>query len=218
MTDQRTSSLGMLLAYFLRQPSARMMLATLPLAVGARLAVGGWSPWDGVVAATVLALWPIHEWVLHVFVLHAKPLKLFGRSFELKTVSGHAAHHADPLDWKLSFIEPRVMVIAGAMYITAWLLLAPTLALGLTGLTTTTLLAIMYEWTHFMIHTDYKPRTRLYRRLWISHRRHHFKNENYWYGVTMLSGDWLLRTQPDPADVETSPTCRTLGMDPEPVS
>ena len=38
----------------------------------------------------------------------------------------------------------------------------------------------------------------------------HFKNENYWFGVTRLRGDRLLRTGPDPATVELSPTCREL--------
>jgi len=163
-------------------------------------------------------LWPLHEWALHVYVLHARPLRLFGRTLEPKRFTGHAAHHEDPLAWKESFIDPRVMVGAGLAYIALWLLLAPTLALGLTGLSTTLGLTILYEWTHFLIHTDYRPRTRAFRRLWVSHRMHHFKNENYWYGVTMLSGDWLLGTGPDPAEVATSQTCRTLGLEADPAT
>ncbi|MDX2168661.1 MAG: fatty acid hydroxylase family protein, partial [Deltaproteobacteria bacterium] len=50
-----------------------------------------------------------------------------------------------------------------------------------------------------------------YQRLWRNHRLHHFKNEHYWFGVTMLSGDRLLRTAPAVKDVETSPTARNLG-------
>ncbi|MFU8803704.1 MAG: sterol desaturase family protein [Bradymonadaceae bacterium] len=74
-------------------------------------------------------------------------------------------------------------------------------------------LSLIYEWTHFLVHTNDRPKTAFYRRLWQSHRLHHFKNENYRYGVSMLSGDRLLGTQPDHHEVETSPTCRTLGRE-----
>jgi sterol desaturase/sphingolipid hydroxylase (fatty acid hydroxylase superfamily) len=74
-------------------------------------------------------------------------------------------------------------------------------------------LALNYEWVHFLIHTAYVPRTRFYRRLWRNHRLHHYKNEHYWYGVTMLSGDRLLQTLPI-ADVPRSETCRMLARSP----
>ncbi len=41
-----------------------------------------------------------------------------------------------------------------------------------------------YEWTHFLIHTAYRPSSRFYRAAWRSHRLHHFKNERFWHGVT----------------------------------
>jgi sterol desaturase/sphingolipid hydroxylase (fatty acid hydroxylase superfamily) len=69
----------------------------------------------------------------------------------------------------------------------------------------------VYEWTHFLIHSRYKPKTRVYRYIWRAHRLHHYKNENYWYGVTMHLADHVLGTFPDKAEVETSETCRTLG-------
>ena len=62
-----------------------------------------------------------------------------------------------------------------------------------------------------MVHTRYRPRSWLYDRMWRNHRLHHFMNEHYWYGVTMLSGDRLLSTGPDRKSVEPSLTCRTLG-------
>ena len=49
-----------------------------------------------------------------------------------------------------------------------------------------------------------------YQRLRDNHRRHHFKNEHYWFGVTMLGGDQLLQTAPAVAAVATSPTARDL--------
>ena len=65
---------------------------------------------------------------------------------------------------------------------------------------------------HYLVHTRYTPRSARYQRLWRNHRLHHFKNEHYWFGVTMLSADRLLRTAPDPESVERSETARTLGV------
>jgi hypothetical protein len=57
-------------------------------------------------------------------------------------------------------------------------------------------------------------RARCYQRLVKNHRRHHFKNERYWFGVTMLGGDRLLGTAPAAEAVATSPTARSLGAPP----
>ena len=87
----------------------------------------------------------------------------------------------------------------------------PRLGLGLTFLMTVATLGLCYEWTHFLIHTDYKPRHALYRAIWRNHRHHHYKNEHYWFTVTSSgTADRLLGTHPDPATVPTSPTARHL--------
>jgi hypothetical protein len=65
-----------------------------------------------------------------------------------------------------------------------------------------------------MIHTRYRPRIGYYQRLARNHLLHHFRNEHYWFGVTMLQGDHLLRTAPDPQQVATSRTALTLAAEP----
>ena len=52
---------------------------------------------------------------------------------------------------------------------------------------------------------------RLFRAIWRAHRLHHFKNEEYWFGVTNPAADMVLRTYPDPGTVPTSPTARDLA-------
>ncbi|MGH3889952.1 MAG: sterol desaturase family protein, partial [Rhodococcus qingshengii] len=96
--------------------------------------------------------------------------------------------------------------------LTAVALLAfPRVELGLTFLTCISLLGLGYEWTHFLIHSDYKPKTALYRSVWRNHRNHHFKNEHYWFTVTTAgTADRVLGTYPDPKSVETSPTAKNL--------
>ena len=69
-----------------------------------------------------------------------------------------------------------------------------------------------YEWVHLLVHTRYRPRSRYYRRLARNHRLHHYRNEDYWLGVTSNLGDRLLRTYPThKTDVPLSPTARTLA-------
>jgi hypothetical protein len=68
-----------------------------------------------------------------------------------------------------------------------------------------------YEWTHYLLHSDYRPRSRWYRSVWRNHRLHHYKNEHYWFTVTTAAtADRLFGTYPDPATVPTSPTVRDL--------
>jgi hypothetical protein len=68
----------------------------------------------------------------------------------------------------------------------------------------------IYEWTHFLIHTAHRPKSRFYKAIWRNHRLHHFKNEHYWHGITSTVADRVLRTSPDQKDVPRSHTARSL--------
>jgi hypothetical protein len=69
----------------------------------------------------------------------------------------------------------------------------------------------LYEWTHFVIHTAYRPRSRYYRSVWRNHRLHHFKNEHFWHGITQTVSDRVLGTLPDQREVPKSETARVLN-------
>ena len=85
------------------------------------------------------------------------------------------------------------------------------LATGLTFLVALSAIGFIYEWMHYLIHSDYRPVTSVYRAVWRNHRLHHYKNENYWFTVTTAgTSDRLLGTYPDPATVGSSPTARDL--------
>lgn len=198
------------LARFLREPSPRILVAASAATLALRVLLGDFGLWDGIVVAAIVLLWPLQEWLLHVYVLHARPFRLFGRTVDLRAGTGHREHHESPLDPDEAFMPPRVLLSYLGFHVAFWLVAMPTWRLGLTGLATMAVLGTAYEWVHFLIHTDYRPRSRWYARIWRSHRLHHFKNEGYWFGVTMLGGDRLMGTRPDPARVATSATCRTL--------
>ena len=83
---------------------------------------------------------------------------------------------------------------------------------GVTGLVSGYGMLLTYEWTHHLIHSSYRPKGRYYRSIWRSHRLHHYRNEQYWFGVTVNLADHVLRTFPARDEVPASPTARTLGV------
>jgi hypothetical protein len=90
-------------------------------------------------------------------------------------------------------------------------LVFPRLGTAFTVLISAAIIGLLYEWTHYLIHSDYRPRSRAYRALWRNHRLHHYKNEHYWFTITTAgTADRVLRTYPDPQEVETSSTVRDL--------
>ena len=204
------------LPVFLRHPSPRILLTALALALALRVAVGGWSWRDLLPPALLLALWPLQEWLIHVVILHWKPRRLFGRSWDFAVPRKHRAHHAAPTDLALVFVPLHSYVYTLPLLALLGFVLAPGTELALTGIAAYLALSLHYEWVHFLVHTRWIPKTRAYRALWLNHRLHHYKNEHYWFGVTRLRADQLLRTQPERDAVPTSPTCRTLGVLPEP--
>lgn len=178
----------------------------------ARLWVGGWSWWDLGVAALIVGFWPLQEWLIHVFVLHFKPANIFGRTVDMHVAKKHRVHHQRPWLLEHVFIPLRSLLVGLPIGLGLWFLVAPSLEVAIMAVAVYATFGLTYEWTHYLVHTNYKPQTKFYRRLWQNHRLHHFKNEQYWYGVSMLSGDRLLGTAPDFKQVESSETCRTLGI------
>ncbi len=198
------------LRYFVRRGSPRLLIAATVLAVGARLTLGGWSWWDVAPVAVLAAIWPVQEWLIHVYILHFKPFELRGRKIDFRVPRKHRQHHRDPGNLEILFIPLHTFTYTLPLTVLIWFAVTPTAQLALTGLSVNFLFSLNYEWIHFLVHTRVVPKSRAYRRLWKSHRLHHFKNEHYWMGVSRLGGDWLLGTTPDPGRVPTSPTCRTL--------
>ena len=205
--------LGDALALFVRYPSPWLIFLTACGMTTWRLWLGGFGMVDAAIAAGIIAFWPILEWLIHVFILHFKPFNLGKVRVDLHLASEHRDHHERPWVLPKVFVPIRAVVLgifAGLpLFLWAWSTALP-LAWGLTAVSVFFVFGTLYEWTHFLVHTSYKPRGRFYKRLWRNHRLHHFKNENYWYGVTRLEGDVVLGTSPDPKDVEKSPTARSI--------
>jgi hypothetical protein len=196
---------------FWKHPSPWMLGAMLVAALIARGIVGDWQIADVLVLVAMLALFPFFEWIIHVFVLHWRPKRLGRLTIDSLLARVHRAHHVEPRSVPLIFIPTKSLLWVIPLTVAIAVFAFPRLPMGLTYLAFTPMLGLAYEWSHYLIHTDYKPKTRVYRAIWRNHRQHHFKNEHYWFTVTSSgTADRVLGTYPDQATVATSPTAKNL--------
>lgn len=209
--DRRGFSLAAAAREFARHPSPWMIGATLLVALTARFLVGDWQFTDAVVPLAMLAVFPFFEWIVHVFVLHWRPRRLGKITIDSLLARKHREHHVDPRDVPLIFIPWRALLWVLPVAVAIALLAFPRTGLGLTYLAFIATLGLGYEWCHYLIHSEYKPKSALYRSIWMNHRQHHYKNEHYWFTVTSSgTADRVLGTYPEPGSIAASPTAKNL--------
>jgi hypothetical protein len=188
-----------------------MIGATLLVALTLRMIVGDWQYTDAVVPVAMLAVFPFFEWIVHVFVLHWRPRRVGPVTIDSLLARKHREHHVDPREVPLIFIPWPALLWVLPVAVAIAVLAFPRAGLALTYLVFVSVIGLCYEWCHYLIHSDYKPKTAAYRAIWKNHRQHHFKNEHYWFTVTSSgTADRVLRTYPDGATVATSPTAKNL--------
>lgn len=208
---RRRTSLRETFVEFLRHPSPWILAGAFVGFLAWRVALGEWRLSDLWAPVAFVVAFPVFEWLVHVFVLHWRPRRVAGLMLDYELARDHRRHHADPRDVPLVFIPWRSLVLVVASFLGLALLVFPRLSQAVTFLVTVSVVGLVYEWTHYLIHSDYKPRTRLYKAVWRNHRLHHYKNENYWFTVTTSgTADRLFGTHPSQASVPTSPTAKNL--------
>jgi fatty acid hydroxylase family protein len=196
---------------FWKHPSPWMLGVMLVAALIARVIVGDWQFTDVFVPLVMLALFPFFEWIIHVFILHWRPKRLGRLTIDSLLAKEHRAHHVEPRSIPLIFIPAKSLLWVIPLTVGIAVFAFPRLPMGLTYLVLISMLGLGYEWTHYLIHTDYKPKSRVYRATWRNHRQHHFKNEHYWFTVTSSgTADRVLGTYPGQETVATSPTAKNL--------
>ncbi|MGG2066281.1 sterol desaturase family protein [Bacillus sp. S14(2024)] len=155
-----------------------------------------------------IIFYTINEYVTHRFLFHLKPPK---NPFLLKILKRlHYDHHVYPNDLKLLFLPVWYSLPGFTIYLF--------IVYGITSSITVTLsfgigmifMLLVYEWKHYIAHRPIRPMTPYGRWLKKQHILHHYKNENYWFGVSNLFYDFLFKTYKEGKDVETSETARNL--------
>ena len=209
---RRTSqSLRQAWQQFWRHPSPWLISGFLLGAVSYRATLQTPHLSELIVPVALVAFFPAIEWVIHVVILHWRPRKVGGVPVDSLLSRKHRAHHADPRVLPLVFIPWQVELWLLPSYVVLALLAFPGQTAGATFLVAVGTLMFNYEWVHFLVHSDHKPRTRAFRAVWRNHRLHHYKNEHYWFTVTSAgTADRLFGTYPGSGSVQTSPTVRQL--------
>ena len=209
---------------FFRKRSPWIMAGAIVGVAGLRLGLGDFSWRDAVAVAAMLIVYPFGEWAIHVYLLHMKPFEIAGRRVEPPAARDHREHHSQPNDLGLILLGPKeltqllglavpAVVAVGAVVVGALAGHVP-FAVSVSAVLAGYCAILLYEWTHFLIHTAHRPRSRYYRAIWRNHRLHHFKNEHYWHGITNNVSDRVLGTNPEQREVARSRTARTLDPGP----
>lgn len=205
---------------FLSQAAPRIVVVAILAVFVLRAVIGRWSLRDLGVVLTVAAVSPFSEWLIHRFFLHLKPVPWKGQRVEMSSARRHRHHHQSPGLLREVLLKPvEILSFLPMIAIDMTLLALPVflifggafVPLWITAVVTAYVLLGLYEWTHLLIHTQYVPRSAIYKSCYRSHRLHHFRNENYWLGVTTNIADRFLRTNPRKDEVPVSPTATTLA-------
>ncbi|RLQ95458.1 sterol desaturase family protein [Falsibacillus albus] len=192
--------------FFLHRDLVILFLITIGL-----LSVVTETGWNWGKAVSYLLGWIVFmfsEYLTHRFVFHLKAPK---NPFLLKLLRRlHYDHHVYPNELHLLFLpiwySLPSMVVLTAIYYLIHPIAFETFAFS-TGLLT---MLITYEWTHYVAHRPIKPKTKLGKWLKKGHILHHYKNENFWFGVSSPFIDVLFGTLKDEKDVELSTTVKDL--------
>ena len=158
----------------------------------------------------VILLAPFTEWLLHKYVLHGTydpHNELISNYMEHL----HVGHHREPQKIDYFFAPLSAGLTLPISFFFFILIFTQNLNWAASFSLSITLYFLFYEWIHLAHHIDeYKPKTQWGKRLKKAHKWHHFKNENYWWGITSALGDDILQTFPKPQGVSKSETVLDL--------
>lgn len=162
-------------------------------------------------ALVAVMTYPLAWHLLHKYVLHSQTLYKSKHTAEV-WARIHYAHHQDPHDLRVLFgalytTLPTVVIVTMPI---GWLLggtagMASAFAAGV-GTT------LFYEFCHCIQHLRYVPKWGWLQRMKRYHLMHHFRNENYNFGITNFFWDRIGGTfKTEPSSVPRSETVFNIG-------
>jgi hypothetical protein len=178
-------------ASFFSFGSPRLLAAQLACALAARPFLGPPVVSEVAVAIGVALYWPLQEWAAHRWILHARPVRVFGRTFESAAARKHRRHHEDPTDLQGALLPTVTILMLVPIHVGLWLLLAPS-PVACTGIACFGGAALFYEWIHFLTHTAHRPSSRWFGEVKRRHMAHHQRDPQRWFGFMVPAlDDWL---------------------------
>jgi sterol desaturase/sphingolipid hydroxylase (fatty acid hydroxylase superfamily) len=135
--------------------------------------------------------WTIFEYFVHRYVFHVGRGASNWRKNLQETI--HGVHHEYPRDKGRLALPPVLSVIVSSFFIVVFKLILgdfgfPAVAGFLTGYAT-------YLVVHYSVHA-FRPPKNFFRRLWINHSIHHYKDPNTVFGVSSPVWDYVFGTIP----------------------
>ena len=129
--------------------------------------------WSELIYATIFILgWPIWEVLVHKYQMHTWK---FDPLYEI-----HQVHHDSPYDSKFALVPVRqIMYLFGVQI----LLFGFGLRRIMTIYSAVMMMLVFYEFVHYSIHTNRKPKTAYGRWVQKNHRQHHFLSEDTHMGL-----------------------------------
>lgn len=124
----------------------------------------------------------------------------------------HYGHHEEPNDIPLIFAPILSVIILFAAMFGICLLLTFNLGIATTFLFGVIIYYLHYEWMHLGHHIPgYKHIFPWSNSLKTAHQLHHYRNENYWWGITNSIGDKILGTYKTHKDVPMSKSIKHIN-------
>ena len=207
--------------FFLKDIGPPLVLLTISGFIYTRFQLLSTTPFsitELAIFSSSILLWWGQEYVFHRVLLHS-PFKWIGKSI-------HAAHH-DKNYFHISIDPPALLLgwLFTAHFLIKALLLPQYYHFCLTATIGYSLAGLVYEWSHYIVHTKVKPhiiprsspsyqqlslveRTILqpimrgYAKMRDNHIRHHLIDDRYWYAFSVVEMDDLFGTNPNVRDVK----------------
>jgi len=143
-------------------------------------------PLDVCVGTSSIIFWWFQEHFLHCHFLHSQ-FNWVGKEI-------HDYHHEKPY-FHIS-IDPTPLLLGWLVIAHLTLRALLPLKLALTGTICYAIAGMWYEWTHFIVHTRVKPKSKFMKVVKNNHIRHHLCSEEYWLGFSLPLVDDLFGTNP----------------------
>ena len=168
--------------------------------------MSSWVYWVAMVVGAVLFF--ATEYTTHRFLFHMPPPKNERLLKFLKRI--HYDHHEVPNDLDLLFLPVWYSVPNNSLLLVIAWLVTGSWNVAVAVVFGAVVALLYYEWVHYVAHRPIKPLTAWGRWMKKVHQWHHYKNENYWFGVTNPSMDFVMGTWREEKEAELSSTARKL--------
>jgi hypothetical protein len=133
-----------------------------------------------------ILFWWFQEHLLHERLLHS--------NFDWLGKHIHQEHHEKPY-YHIS-IDPSWLMVSWLGVASVMFRLVLPVHVATSAIFGYALAGLMYEWTHYIVHTRVKPTNSFLKRVRDNHIKHHLVDSRYWFAFSVPAVDDLLGTNP----------------------